>query len=247
MIESDSLDRITINSNDILTFENNYYNHKNNNKLEKNIIRLFNYYKLSKNQNGGNNNNLSSQIKKRLYKKIVELGNNFIGGVDPVASTPDYWSIIRNGLKNNVVKPIALMALSFEQIKEKVKNKFNNNDIKNRIINNIIKTLDDTIDNKIENVDMQALKKIFIGPVDNYNEWLKLEMREWVNTNKDDIYDKIKEYVFKFIDTKAIKVKTPEQQVPEQQVLPEKQAQTTLWDAVLSQADLNKERWITKK
>jgi hypothetical protein len=98
MIESDSLDRITINSNDILTFENNYYNHKNDNKLEKNIIRLFNSYLLSQNQNGGNNNNLSSQIKKRLYKKIVELGKNFIEG-------GSYWEIVQNRVYKPKIEP----------------------------------------------------------------------------------------------------------------------------------------------
>ena len=84
MTKSDSLDNITLDSDDIRTierFENNYYNRKNNilqnggsNKLEKNIKRLYNCYVLSQNQNGGDNNNeLSSQVKKRLDKKIGEL------------------------------------------------------------------------------------------------------------------------------------------------------------------------------
>jgi hypothetical protein len=92
MTKSDSLDNITLDSYEIKNIENfekNYYNHKNNrlqnggnnNKLEKNIIRLYNCYVLSQNQNGGNKNNLSLQIKKRFDKKIDILTNNLIGGV----------------------------------------------------------------------------------------------------------------------------------------------------------------------
>jgi hypothetical protein len=85
MTKSDSLDNITLDSDeikDIERFENNYYNRKNNvlqnggsNKLVKNIVRLSNCYLLSQNQNGGDNNNdgLTTQIKKRLDKKIAEL------------------------------------------------------------------------------------------------------------------------------------------------------------------------------
>ena len=85
MTKSDSLDNITLDSDDILTierFENNYYNHKNNiiqnggsynNKLVKNIERLHNCYVLSLNQNGGQNNELSIIIKNKLDKKNAEL------------------------------------------------------------------------------------------------------------------------------------------------------------------------------
>lgn len=45
-----------------------------NHSLEKNIVRLYNCYVLSQNQNGGNDE-LSFIIKKRLDKKIVELKN----------------------------------------------------------------------------------------------------------------------------------------------------------------------------
>ena len=93
MIETDSLDHITLDSDDIQTierFKNNYYNHNknllqnggndnDNNKLK----RLFNCYILSLNQNGGKDNKLSSQIKKKLDKKLK---NYYIGegGVDPL-------------------------------------------------------------------------------------------------------------------------------------------------------------------
>jgi hypothetical protein len=59
-----------LHNNDISNIER--FEHKNN-KLKKNIERLFNCYVLSLNQNGGVNNELSLQIKKRLDKKITEL------------------------------------------------------------------------------------------------------------------------------------------------------------------------------
>jgi hypothetical protein len=93
MIKSDSLDNITLDSNDIKTierFENNYYNHKNqlqnggNNKLENNIVRLFKCYLSSQNQiGGGYNGNLTNIIQTRLNNKIAELiihSNHFEGG-----------------------------------------------------------------------------------------------------------------------------------------------------------------------
>ena len=88
MTKSDSLDNITLDSDDMKTierFENNYYNHKKNllqnggtnsstNKLNKNIVRLFNYYVLSTNKNG-RDSDLTSRIKNKLNKKITELNN----------------------------------------------------------------------------------------------------------------------------------------------------------------------------
>jgi hypothetical protein len=73
------------NSNDIQNIEkliNNYYNNYllqngGNNKLEKNIVRLYNCYVLSQNQN---QDKLSLQIKTRLDNKITELANELIGG-----------------------------------------------------------------------------------------------------------------------------------------------------------------------
>ena len=83
MTKSDSLDNITLDSDDIRTIErieNNYNNHKKNNlqiggeyKLEKNIERLFDCYVLSKNQIGGWNDNINTKIETRLNKKIAEL------------------------------------------------------------------------------------------------------------------------------------------------------------------------------
>jgi hypothetical protein len=73
------------NSNYIQNIEkliNNYYNNYllqngGNNKLEKNIVRLYNCYVLSQNQN---QDKLSLQIKTRLDNKITELANELIGG-----------------------------------------------------------------------------------------------------------------------------------------------------------------------
>lgn len=102
MTKSDSLDNITLDSDDINTierFENYYYNHKKkklqnggNNKLEKNIERLFNYYLLSQN-GGGDNSKLSNIIQTRLDNKIGELivyknyfnvANNLEGGMQNI-------------------------------------------------------------------------------------------------------------------------------------------------------------------
>ena len=102
MTKSDSLDNITLGSDDIKTierFENYYYNHKKNklqnggnNKLEKNIERLFNYFLLSQN-GGGNNSKLSNIIQTRLDNKIGELivyknyfniANNLEGGMQNI-------------------------------------------------------------------------------------------------------------------------------------------------------------------
>ena len=88
MIKSNPVnsDKIT----NIERFEKKYYNHtkkmiqnggnSNINKLNKNIQRLYNCYVLSQNQNGGVDNELSLQIKKRLDKKIAEL-NELEGGL----------------------------------------------------------------------------------------------------------------------------------------------------------------------
>ncbi len=92
-----------------------------NNKLKKNIRRLFNCYILSQNQNqnqnGGNNNNnnndLSIQIKKKLDKKIAELitrltpNKDLEGGVIEFISaamvallTTEIYAAIRNCINN---------------------------------------------------------------------------------------------------------------------------------------------------
>jgi hypothetical protein len=87
MIKSDSLDNITLDSDEIRNierFENNYYSHKKNilqnggnktNKLVKDIEKLNYYYLLSLQQNGGGNIKLTAQIKKRLDNKIAKLNN----------------------------------------------------------------------------------------------------------------------------------------------------------------------------
>jgi hypothetical protein len=86
MTKSDSLDNITLDSDELRTierFENNYHDY-NKNKLQnggneiskrvKNINRLYNCYVLSYNQNGGDDK-LTNIIKSRFDKKILELNN----------------------------------------------------------------------------------------------------------------------------------------------------------------------------
>ena len=74
----------------------------NKKKLKKNIIRLYNCYILSQNQNGGANNKLSLIIKKRLDKKIIEL-KNLEGGADD----EEYIFFLKNlkdKIKDNLTK-----------------------------------------------------------------------------------------------------------------------------------------------
>ena len=73
------------NNDNLQTIEkliNNYYNNNllqkgGNNKLDKNIVRLYNCYVLSQNQN---QDKLSLQIKTRLDNKIIKLADELIGG-----------------------------------------------------------------------------------------------------------------------------------------------------------------------
>jgi hypothetical protein len=131
MTKSDSLDHITLDSYEIKNIENfekNYYNHKNNiiqkggnNKLEKNILRLYNCFILSKNQNGGNDN-LSLQIKKRL-------ANNLRGGIikeeDIISSN--------NGQITNMLIAYIKKILSDEEIKTNITTLLNNKEIYSNI------------------------------------------------------------------------------------------------------------------
>ena len=255
MIESDSLDRITINSNDILTFENNYYNRKNNNKLEKNIIRLFNSYLLSQNQNGGNDNNLSSQIKKRLYKKIVELGKNFIEG-----GGGNYWGVLREKvIKPQVQKPevqkpevqkpevqkpekswfeiagnavtVAAIKTGFiddDEIKKKIKDKILRNE--NKIIDNILESLSRVINIHTKDGHMTGLKHIFKYSPENSNtnddkEWLLKEITLWINNNKKKIIDQINKYILEFIESKQSQLQQQQRQQQPPQPQPQQQQQ----------------------
>jgi hypothetical protein len=160
MTKSDSLDNITLDSDDIQTierFENNYYNHKTNilqnggsNKLEKNIERLYNCYVLSQNQNGGDNNNeLSSQIKTKLDKKIGELivhNYDLEGGV-----TDENGQKIKNFLINNInaSTPFIQKQLNIIDIKQKIldllKTRNLDHDIKNILLYQIKPAIKDFI------------------------------------------------------------------------------------------------------
>ena len=143
MTKSDSLDHITLDSYEIKNIENfekNYYNHKNNiiqkggnNKLEKNILRLYNCYILSKNQNGGNDN-LSLQIKKRLDKKINKLANNLIGG-DKKEEDIKEEDIIssNNGQITNMLIAYIKKILSDEEIKINITTLLTNKEIYSNI------------------------------------------------------------------------------------------------------------------
>ena len=167
MTESDSLDRITLDSADIQTierFENHYYNHKNNvlqnggnnnKKLEKNknnIIRLYYFHVLSQNQNGGNNN-LSYNIKKRLNKKIVELANDLTGGSD-------------------ILKEI------------------------NSLLENIVQSIDNTKIDYLKNI-LKAPTEIYKtdDKYKDYKNWLSTQIKNWTEKNKEEIINQINQYI----------------------------------------------------
>ena len=99
-----------LDSNDIRNierFENKYYNQKkmvqnggstDTNKLNKNIQRLYNCYILLQNQNGGADNELSLQIKKRLNKKITELNELEGGTIQALSKILSDLNIFKNDL-----------------------------------------------------------------------------------------------------------------------------------------------------
>ena len=121
-----------------------------NYSLEKNIVRLYNCYVLSQNQN----DKLSYKIKKRLNKKIVELANDFIGGADgwlwnsPEKTDTDINSdtvgkYIKNKLKHiitTIIQPIIIK--SIDDYKDNFKKIITDN-----IQPIIIKSIDDYKDN----------------------------------------------------------------------------------------------------
>ena len=187
MSESDSLDHITLDSDDILTierFENNYYNHKkniiqnggnNNKKLENNIIRLYNCYVLSENQD-----KLSLQIKKRLDNKIVELANNLIGG------RPWFWV-------NNDHSESKLELESKPELESK-----SELDIKSELESNLVKQSDfvgQIIKNKLKKIIIDSIQPIIIQAVDDYKDTLK-----------QIITDKIQPLIIQSIDDKQINI-----------------------------------------
>ena len=187
MIKSDSLDHITLDSANIQSierFENNYYNHKNNllqnggniQKLEKNIVRLYNCYVLSQNQK---QDELSSKIKRRLDKKMETINNVYIGG--------------------DTMDKIKLFFATTGQIKDGIIKSIDNN--KNKIIDSIITALKKVIDN-INEDKIIFLKIIFKPPNNNedYRNWLHEQIKNWINNenNKNNIFDQIKSHIENF-------------------------------------------------
>jgi hypothetical protein len=197
MIKSDSLDNITLDSNDILTierFENNYYNHKNNiiqnggstntnnkrDKLKKNIARLYNCYVLLQlyNQNGGDNNNyLSSQIKKRLHKKITEL-NELEGGISIKEKIQDYLKKKIKDTINYIIIPFIKKQLNENNINTKITELINRQKLNETIKNIIIIHIKPEIVNFInaQEIDVgQIMKKANICLLDHCKNMLGIK------------------------------------------------------------------------
>jgi hypothetical protein len=103
---------------------------KNNNKLETNIIRLFNCYVLSQNQN----DKLSYKIKKRLNNKFGEL--------------IIYYNNLEGGTGLEMIPLVAIPSISFiiNEIMDEINKNKNNKIEENNII--IIKEAIDKILNK---------------------------------------------------------------------------------------------------
>jgi hypothetical protein len=170
-----------------------------NHSLEKNIVRLYNCYVLSQNQN----DKLSYKIKKRLNKKIVELANDFIGGgkgwlwnspenekTDTDINSDTIGKYIKNKLKDiitTIIQPIIIK--SIDDNKDNLKKIITDN-----IQSNIIKFIDDYKDNfkKIITDDIQPL---IIKSIDDYKD-----------NFKKIITDNIQPIIIKAIEDKKINI-----------------------------------------
>ena len=160
MLESDSLDQISINSYDILTYEKNLLQNGGNNtiKIEKNIKRLFKCYTLSLNQNGGKDNKLSSLIKKRLYNKTAELIVQTHSNTSHKKYSKDLQggSVINNILVNEINLYLKQLIIDMPEI-------INKKDIETKISKAISSTswlsrkTDDSVINDINDILLQEI------------------------------------------------------------------------------------------
>lgn len=123
---------------------------------------------------------MSSQIKQRLNKKIVELSNDFIGG-----RILDF--------------ALYIPGLSNEYIKEQIINEIKLN--KNNIIKSIINSLH-TVLTDIKNSELGWIQRILKAPTTNtdYKSWLNKQIENWINKNNEEIFIQILTYIKKFID-----------------------------------------------
>jgi len=139
MSESDTLDTnnilTTLDTNNILTIERLKNNGGNNKKLKKNIVRLYNCYVLSQNQN---QDNLSFQIKKKLNNKIAEL-NELEGGGLLLILKKYLKDTIKDTIQNKIIPFINNKLDNDKSINEKII-KFINKQNFNTIISDIIET-----------------------------------------------------------------------------------------------------------
>ena len=197
-----TLDNITLDSADIQTierFENNYYNHKN--KLlqnEKNIIRLYNCFILSQNQN---QDELSHKIKKRFNKKFVEL-KNLEGGVINAVIIQGLKKILNpeyNKLDSFLDKSLEILKMS--SIKTVFKKIMNNPKLKTIIINNI-----STIVKILNNITLETAK-IPINQMTNDNIVDKVMITVYNNKNEiDPIIKELVKQLFTIINPEIDKI-----------------------------------------
>lgn len=129
----DSFDIITILTRNI---QNTPQKGGNNiNKLKKNIERLYNCYILSLNQNGGENNELSFLIKKKLDKKIDEL-NDLEGGL--LFRDKQYNNNNEGDIKKDLLNYIESGLKAIPNLENELKKIYDGIiDIKNKTVNTI--------------------------------------------------------------------------------------------------------------
>jgi hypothetical protein len=143
----------------------------NKKKLKKNIIRLYNCYILSQNQNGGANNKLSLIIKKRLDKKISELKNLEGGTVSAsavVGADKERYELFLTLLKKKIKDELTNNSTQINQMFPIVllKEIFNNNIIREKFAIDLNNILPDDILNKISTMYYKIIYNIIEKIID---------------------------------------------------------------------------------
>ena len=146
----------------------------NKKKLKKNIIRLYNCYILSQNQNGGANNKLSLIIKKRLDKKIIEL-KNLEGGTDD----EEYIFFLKN-LKKNIKEELTKNSTQINKMfpNNLLKEIFNNNKIREMFPIDLNKILPEMFSEDFLKQISTMYDKIFYNIIEKIIDEQKIKIKE---------------------------------------------------------------------
>jgi len=165
----------------------------NKKKLKKNIIRLYNCYILSQNQNGGANNKLSLIIKKRLDKKISELKNLEGGTVSAsavVGADEKRYELFLTLLKIKIKDKLTENSTQINQmfpidLLEKI---FNNKQIREMFAIDLNNILSDDILNKISTMYYKIIYNIIEKIIDEQKIPIQqVYLKELNNRNNNNI------------------------------------------------------------